>query len=477
MGDITQIKGFFYIEGSRDYPNGHSPNENFGFDDESETAVFNYSINDVEKMFSDPIIINGAAKNVDNGSQNNLIIERSFPEGILDETLYSDPGGAFWQRLLNTLEFLSMNQAAVLTAPTEDGYENIGDENLGNPASTDYYEPWYQKGSLIGLSNAENTRLQYVKFNFRRDDYDNYIPITIWMMPGSIDLARKFKVYSYVDSDVAEQGPEYNVDSVEFQTRIMEMVFDILKKGQYRRMDLFSPTRVYNPGEVDELVTQEDFYLFSNYPPEDDIDSITIKTQVKTYIQKELHLDVSFSDLCLMYPDLFEAGTVVILPLYNNEVGGNVVHPISIKRLNAIIGGNGALFSNATKNSDRLELFYIGSTSPGGTELDNRFRFPIICFETDNTSGGYLLGNIFPSYRPLYGSSYDADGEPWEIWHYLILISVTIGAGQLDFTSFSSTPEGDTIVDKYYMSAEYDGDSLEKISFTFNSRVWEVYAN
>ena len=46
---VTQIVGFFYQQGSIDFPFNMGVNDKFGFSDVGGTAIFQYSINDVEQ--------------------------------------------------------------------------------------------------------------------------------------------------------------------------------------------------------------------------------------------------------------------------------------------------------------------------------------------------------------------------------------------------------------------------------------------
>lgn len=453
-GSISEISGFFYKIGSKDYPYSYSQDKPFGFNlggpsndvPDIDNPVFGYSVNDIEKSFIECWSIqkegilketigvnneNGALKQTGTGvsvlmseasGDQRKVIKQAVTIDILDKTTgHVIPNR--WTSVFKVIEFCYANQTQITQDPDEnkDGFTNNGvdkfqtwgDQRLSqNPNNQNpYYEAYYTKKSLR-FEKGGSGRLNWVSFtmNFSKgggggtgNDLSKLSSIVTFKIYFSPDTwiqhvsTVEYKVYKYDDLT-----NDNIIDSNEMDKQVVGKLFDILKEGKYK----FYNQYILNRHDPSGNITQEQYFIFSSIwqqpPNKDQILVEKIKEILRKYLLK--HSGLPLQELRKRYPDLFTQSEIFIVPIYENtiqRINGNVqvAHPIPMRVIENLLNALGQPISaKNTANIRPVELFYLGpgrewNNAGGMTSSGFSHMYPILAIDMGENGTGLGGGN------------------------------------------------------------------------------------
>jgi len=448
---VFSIFGFYYEQGSIDFPNNHSLIEPFGYNSGNYNPIFKYSINDIITNFIKPATLTSSSIL---GTTNRMrtIYAESNGNAFIEENkniLTND-----WLGLFKILEYLYNNQSTARDTPsaiynptTGQGYFSKADEDLSSQNNI-YYTPQYVKNSLMLIPSNKLGRLSYV--TFRVTINGTYHDIKIYFdaddFVESSDTT-KHAVYRYEDID----NDPLRISDSEFNSQIVQKLFLILKKGGYRQYD-----RVVVDKWINEIInntptgnvvqTTETFYVFTSIPES----SSAFNQQTKiSYIKEYLRNRYDDTYLRFTYRTLFVNDFVEIIPIYNNIINTTtesalLIHPISLYTLRATMNLFGKNFnpdpSSANYNLYRpTEIFYVGG-GVDATPQNPPFIYPLIAVESSADSGvSRPISQRFPKFRPMYGiENSDQIDQSSAQFHQYIILALSILNGYILKRSINS---------------------------------------
>lgn len=487
MADLISVVGFFYVEGSRDYPNNMGLNQNFGFDldlngDLLPDPVFNYSVNDIENAFSIPrklsrpsahqINVQNSIKEIDS-----LIVESGNNPAIITQ----DVANTAWGEVFKILETVYMFQATVSNVgdPHDDvNYDSKGDEILAYPASL-YYVPSYEPGSLnlhISTISSGSTRLDYIDFiaNIGTEGSPQKVTFKVYMVPDTmIATISTGNLSVYVYEDPSEDN---EIDRVEFQTEIMDKVFAIMSSKNFKQYKIYPVDKHIQIDGGGETILPQDFYVFSTFATTFTISDDMLKGAVKSYLIGKY--SSNYETLGKLYPDLFASDIVHIHALTSNERPSGaetvVANPLDLLTLHNFLQSRGYEFdpfvSGGGLTAYPTEIFYIGAEN-GDTLNPTNMIFPLVAIEETTASDTYPITSRFVDYRPVYSTGYTPTSDEWKLFHHLLLIALKNVVKGIELP--------DTMIEGVLFETVMkiaDDTKIDYIKFVYKGTNWYVYA-
>lgn len=475
---LNKVFGFYFEQGSKDFPSNYSLEDPFGFDPGSDTPVFKYSINDVEKSFIKPRQLTTPSMTRAVTCLDTLIVEGNGNIDISSQNI-STPA---WRKIFEMLEYIYANQATYQMSPSVlynatngTGWINKGDEELCTRFTS------YAPHSFTPVASDKTTRL--ASATFRADPGSGgIVEFTIYfdadMTVDRVDGVN-FAVYRYEDLNLDNE-----IDENEFNTQIVTKLFDILNTGRYRQFDKVRINKwvekIVN-GVSSGLYEQEIevFYVFTSYSKKHT--NSPFSQEVK-YLQIKNYLRSRYNDeefLRNTYRELFSDDIVEIIPIYQNTVqilGGElqIVHPISLGLLRETMNSFGKNYNpdaNASNYTTYLptELFYVGTD----TDVSSQFGYPIIAVESKKNFDR-PISDRFPDFKPLYGVEYHPTSSLSEAFHHFIVLSLSVCTGVIELSSIDLSVQ--EMINMKYVAPHPDHYNRGYISFSFNGVTWKVYA-
>jgi hypothetical protein len=440
----SEVTGFYISFGSRDFPDNHSWDTPFGYNEGSlGSPVYHYSLTDAKNSFESPIqfLRNNP---ILNGQNSLLIAEGANNPNLLDQEIYN----ADWTAAFKIIDAVYANPA-LYASPADnwgDGhnYNNYGDlvfsehqagqENIPNYNVSDRYHT----NSLV-ISYGKTQRIFDIEFSMTFKIASNAIGLSSggiavkfhiyydpdYMIQQSLDLGL-FRVYTYEDSDNNNE-----INNEEFEHFIVRKIHDILKSGKYKRVDKLE-TRHYidpQPGETGYYVMQT-FYVFSNFAetPLELVSMSQKKLAVKSYLETIYTTPAEREALPRWYPDLFTLNTVEIIPFYtDNSINSsgiiNILHPLSGTVLKETLIKNGLTFDPANAQAYAYEIFYVGAS----TINKYIYRWPLIAVELSRESSVKRpISARFPDYIPKFGYSTETIDSDADRFHMFLILALNI---------------------------------------------------
>lgn len=474
---LIKVFGFYFEQGSRDFPANFGVETPFGFEVNSSTPVFKYSISDVEKALVQPRRLTSPSLTGTVTRLDTLIAEANGNPDLQTQDV-TTPG---WKEVFKILEYIYQNQticrqsASILyNNNTGIGWTNKGDEDLNGITTS------YVPHSFNPVPSNKATRL--ASASFRASTGSGVVEFTIYFDADNfVERAdgAGFAVYRYEDLTGDDK-----ISETEFNQQIVQKLFDINKTGRYRQ---------YAKVDIDKWVAQvvngvptgitvqevEVFYVFTTYA-KDQVNS-PFSQEVKL-LQIKNYLRGKYTDdyLRATYRTLFGDDVVEVIPIYENVVsvlGGTtqVVHPISLGLLRETMNAFGKNFNpdpSAANYSTYLpsEVFYVGSD----VSVPNKYAYPIIAVESKQNSYDRPIADRFPNYRPLYGVEYHPTDGTAESFHHFMILALSVCTGIMEISSIDQS-----IVDAIHMeyhTPNADNYNRGYVSFSFSGVTWKVFA-
>lgn len=493
---MQNILMFYYKSGSKDYPLNADPNAAFGYDVNSvgevvKGPIFKYSMNEVEKAFvkvrhlqKEAIYESGNNGFVNIGDDKTNLVNNALVE-TGSSTKYSvdystqdletaDVKQQIWTDIFSILEWLYANQASAngnrwSSAP--DSCINTADcafmSDVAAGSSVHGSNPYkitnYVEHSIQIFPSTKEGRISYVKFSVKNNDNSGeavtvtaYFDADAWV-ERSTNIS--YAVYRYEDLN-----NDSTIDDSEFDTQIVNKIFEISKTGKYKT---YSSTSVRKRISNDNYV-QEQFFVFSSLANQ--LTSATMIEQIKQYL---LGLGYGESLLNYTYPDLFGQNTILIVPVWDNQIntkdsGLIDVYPLSLRKLNSVLVSLGKSISEADAAYSPTEIFYIGPGAGWTPSVNVNFILPILAIEQSTQSG--VINPIsarFPNYQPLYGQNLKSDAAEF---HFVLM---TI----LSYLNDSENVLAESFKNSYSITETVSADAYHRklVSFVFGSNTWTVY--
>lgn len=488
MATTKAFFGFFFQEGSQDYPSNMNPNEPFGFTAGGSVPVFDYSIVDVQRSFVTPSVLsrNGYYFNT---RASKLILERFEHTYVdqIDPTTNDD-----WGKIFRILEYIYNHQLAVtseadLAFNGTTGYLNAGDEvfytgvsgllNIGDPVRSGNFG--YQLRSFKYDPSAFAERVSAVEFNYKLGTGDLYT-FRVYLDPNAFiersDNA-KYDVYQY--EEVVDDGL---IDQGEFSSQIVAKLFDLNRNGLYNRWDEFDTIKRVDK-VVDGVPTKVDvatrFYVFTTYRAAPS--QITLRAFVKEYLRG---IFANPTQLKATYPALFNSDSVDIIPLYENLVTtfGNaqqlLAHPVPLEAIRTKMIEFQLEFNPASSEYLPTEIFYVGGDEDTNPNTQTRNIFPLIAVEQSADSGVTTrpISKRFPEYKPLSGLPYGTGNTVAQQFHHFLVLALNVLDAVIELNSIP-TQIRNTYSFRSTTEAANAGGSLvyDVVIFEYENVVWSVY--
>lgn len=481
---LQNVLGFFYKIGSTDYPFNADPNSAFGFDvnGSTVTTVFKFSINDIEKSFSQVRELrmksywgNGTDEknSYDSNTKMNCLLAES---ANLSSTDYSPiasesiTNSEFWQQAFKIMEFVFENQLSVQsTQNVWGGGNSYGDSALINEKDADgETNPFYcdrMVGHLSFVVHLGTTRLSDITFTLRDDN----------------NRAVQFHIYFYADDFIARSSSDgsssqyyvyrYNdtnndnvISDAEFRDQIVKILFNNTGSGKYKTWSSYKVDKRLS----DTTYTTEQYFVFST--TSDTISDDVMKTQIKKYLREEYASQGSDYEALLRYtyPTLFTENTITIYPMWTNYMTGSSgqnidLHPVNVNDVVKELTGHGVEAVGDTR-SKNAQIFYVGPGAGWNPNVEIPYIKPLLAVEEDTSSGiTNPISDRFPDYQPIFGQ--DKNGDAAEFHFILIMVlNVLMGISEFD----------DSFVSEFEVTTETSG-STKIVRFIFAGNTWQVY--
>ena len=499
---VTQIVGFFYQQGSIDFPFNMGVNDKFGFSDVGGTAIFQYSINDVEQTFYKPRLITQPSQ------ANSGLISSLYAEDLLSISgsqvtttgveyinFSTSQVGQSWKDFYLFLEWLYNNQDIATNAPDPlagggtSPFNSKGDQVLSSPGSILTGRPYsnsvyrsksikYTRSTLAGAGD----RLAMVEFTVNIDSVD--IDCKIYFVPDNfIESNIRTDVYLYTDTE----APANTINENEFDNGIIDKQFNVFAgNNKYKSWDSLSVRRIF----PDLSQGMDKFYIYSNISKTDIsrynsiFDIFRKRSIVKNWLTQH---NSDINDLRFKYPDLFTTNTVEIIPFVDNTYKDpttnqiTVNHPVSLKKIKTKLVSYGYVMDADDLSFYKpTEVFYVGA---GESSTENlKFNYPLLAVEKDADT--YVterpITERFPKYKPLYGVPYSPTSELYQQFHHFLLI--VLGLVNKDTVIANIDPITINLIGLKLINGagttpgpNYNGRAVYQ--FEFNTVTWAVYAD
>ena len=496
---LENILMFFYKKGSADVPLNVDINAPFGYDVDSSgqavgSAVFKYSINEVEKAF---VKVREIAREAyyENSSHNGFANVGDDTENLVDIALvetgnnskysvdYSAQGlgtasvtTKFWTDAFRILEWLYANQAtangkkwggadtgSLLTAADCAFASDYGESTPTQSGSNIYKVDSYVKNSIQMFPGTKDGRLSYVRFSLKNsDDNNNQVNIIAYFDADDwVERATNisYKVYRYEDLN-----NDTTIDNNEFDQQIVSKIFAITKEGKYKTYSSHTVKKRLD----NNTYTQEQFFVFSSLAT--DLTVATMLEQIKQYL---LGLGLGQSYLTFTYPDLFGLNTIQIVPIWDNVIstkdnGSQEVYPLSLAKLYSTLNQFNRSITPGESGYSPVEIFYLGPGAGWTPSVDIGIMVPIIAIEQDSTSGvSNPISARFPSFQPIYGQALNSDAAEF----HFILLKI------LFYLYNSENTLSDSFKSSYGVVEGVSADASNRltVTFTFGGNTWTVF--
>ncbi len=514
------LKGFFFEEGSPDFPQNFSPEKQFGFNPSTTgllTPVFESSLMDVEYAFTDLREFSQPSQDPTTPSRTDqLILEATGTDApkilgtasILSPYTFSGSGeDPAWNALFLILEYLYSNQSTIGQATTGgSAYKNTADTYLSTTTAVNKY---YKSGSIAITNSTAPTkigRVSNISFTLIMTNGDT-IPIQIYFDPDDYieNSVQSYEVYCFNYSSTTQPTvaqfitPSSVISNNTINQNIISEIFNIMKTSKaniYTTYD--TPAYPIDPTtgiRVSTPITMR-FYVFARVP-EGEANSYQwnndiIISQIKLYIIQNVIPDAgnptaADANRVATFPSLFTTQTVSIYPFYANTIpagtSGNqsiTVNPVNMTAMMqffiSIAPGN--LFQNVVNNIDvPVELFYVGQDATG-----TLYRYPLFAIETD--SNGYTdrpISSRFNNYVPIDAQNppdLTQNNDSAVIFHFILALALKLIDGSFNISSLP--PNVATFMNSSSLGLNMSytpatPTSRDFVVFEYQTVVWTVY--
>lgn len=482
--------GFFFQEGSPDYPSNMNPTSRFGFSTISPgTPIFDYSITDVQRSIVTPRVLSRVGHYF-NARTSKLFLERFEHDYVetVDPITNSD-----WGKIFRILEYAYNNQLGVTAAAAEQyngasGYLNAGDELFYTGVSGSMNivdavragEFGYQIRTFKFDPSDKAERISALEFQYKTSN-DGLYAFRIYLDPDFfIERAENAKYAVYRYEEIVNDG---QIDQSEFSTQIVDKLFQILQGGLYNRYDTFDTIK-----RVDEVVggiptgnkvdQPERLYVFTTY--RNSPGTITLRSFVKNYLRNLYPA----SQLKQIYPSLFTEDSVDILPVYDNLVStfGNaqqlMAHPVPLEAIRTRLLEFQLEFIPTNSAYKPVEVFYVGGDEDTSPLTSTRNVYPILAVEQSEDSGITTrpISSRFPDYKPLSGIVFSSGNPVAQQFHHFLVLALDIVNAVI---SINDLPNLIRTTYNYQVSVQNanQGGTLvyDIVTFEFENVSWSVY--
>lgn len=492
MSKLQNVLLFYSKIGGTDRPLNSDINSPFGWDIDSTGnatgPVFNYSINEVEKAFvkvrelTREAIYESGSNGFSNEDKTNLINQALVEtgkstkysvdystQGLEDANPSSD---SVWAAIFNVLEWVGANQATANgTRWSNSSSEciNTADcaltqskaEGSNIDGSNPYVVSDYIAHSITIYSSSHEGRIAYITFKVRnRDDNNDTVNVTAYFDADAFverSTNVNYAVYRYEDLN-----DDSTIDSSEFDSQIVNKIFEITKTGKYKTYSSISIVKRLS----DEVYTQEQFFIFSSLATT--LTTATMLEQIKQYL---LNTGLGESYLSYTYPELFGQNTIQIVPIWDNQIttkdaGSQDVFPLSLEKLVSTLQSFNKSVTPGDAGYSPSEIFYIGPGSGWTPSVDVSFILPLLAIEQSGNSGvTNPISARFPDYQPIYGQNLNSDAAEF----HFILLKI------LFYLNNSENELTDSFKNSYSVTIADDSSGRKTVTFTFAGNTWTVY--
>ncbi len=484
-----KLLGYFLKIGSQDYPLNMSPNEKFGWDldangNSTVGPLFKYSLNDVEKAFDKVRQIqiesfydsnSGYAFKKEESLTNLVDMLMVETDGKAYESWASaSPSSTVVQSIMKCLEYLYTNQSTIQNGDQKvgkalnNGDSALGEQILSDASTNPYYVASYKENSLVYFMSNKAGRIERVEFSVVDPSTADEIQCIVYFDADTfIERASNasYAVYRYEDLD----GDAIISDS-EFDSQIINKVFNILKEGKYKTYSKYSVTKRTG----NNTYTEEQFFVFGslNQP-------LTTSKMIECIKEYLLGTDTE-NNLHFMYPTLFGQNEIRIIPVWDNQImtsenGAISVYPVSFDDIRTIVNNEKPM--SQTEDNAIAELFYIGPGAGWVQSVNVTFVLPLIAIEMGATGVTRPISARFPDYQPIYGQNFNTDAAEF---HFVLLkVLAYLKDNTNSLTDSFKAAYNVKVVDATNSTADEAPEAVnvstrEEVQFTFGGNIWTV---
>jgi hypothetical protein len=509
---ITNVKAFMCNIGSKDFPAVYSWDTPFGFEGTGTNPIYHYSLNDVRSAFIEPVTFlrNNPTESANNSTNIALIVESYGIPELKDKSLaIYQPD---WTSIFKILAYVYDNQDLFNNGAGSYQYTNKGDEEMQNNTGPFYVSSYSPNSFEMMMTTNYTDRYAFFKFNATLGG--SLVSFQVYLNPDYLIETQeaRFSVYRYKDlnNDMVWVSPDSNtggeggythlqtISDNEFDSQIVNKITEILKEGKYGRYDKYVvlERQRKDPNGVGDMTVENTelvnvtFYVFSNYSASRLPSTTQLTNAVKNYLLNLYPGSDGMSSLIFLYPYLFTASRVDIIPIWTNNIptGGNnvsgIVHPLYAGKLKEILTSKfGYQFDPSQIASFKpYEIFYVGATVAN----NYIFKFPLIAVEIGSSEGAsgitYPISARFIDYSPKFGYDYDMQGSTFtagERFHHFLLLALNLLSGILSSINEIPSDIRLTYGFEYHQggSADGSGNVSDKsyCEFNYSNALWKVY--